>query len=242
MSKKHVKDELLPRWQRLLTLEDMFLELQRYTNFEHYSVLNFPAEGVSKSRLMDQHFFTNQPNGWVDTYRERNLCEDDPIYQFAPRTSFATDWRDLTPNKKLNARHKAVLRAAQEFGIDRGVSLSCRQMNGDMQVVTFSGSGQKAFEDIEMNLATQYGHKIGAELHRHQNRIAPKEDIKISARALECLSLSAIGKTSSEMEIILGISRHTVDFHIKNAMKEMNVNSRTFAVVRAVQLGLILPV
>ena len=41
--------------------------------------------------------------------------------------------------------------------------------------------------------------------------------------------------------MILEISEHTVNYHIKNAMKKLDAHSRTVAVVKAVRFGLIDP-
>ncbi len=63
----------------------------------------------------------------------------------------------------------------------------------------------------------------------------------LSDREKTCLSWTALGKSSWEIGQILSISENTVIFHIKNAMKKLGTNSRTFAAIKAAQLGLIEP-
>jgi LuxR family quorum-sensing system transcriptional regulator CciR len=64
----------------------------------------------------------------------------------------------------------------------------------------------------------------------------------LSDREKACLSWAVSGKSSWEIGKILSISEHTVVFHIKNAMRKLNANSRAVAAFRAIRLGLIEPV
>lgn len=61
----------------------------------------------------------------------------------------------------------------------------------------------------------------------------------LSQREKECILWAARGKSSMAIGVILGISRNTVDFHIKNVMRKLEVSSRTVAAIRAVNFGII---
>jgi DNA-binding NarL/FixJ family response regulator len=65
--------------------------------------------------------------------------------------------------------------------------------------------------------------------------------VGLSEREAECLTWSARGKTSSEIAIILGITKRSVDFHIDNACRKLNVATRTEAAVKAASGRLIEP-
>lgn len=67
----------------------------------------------------------------------------------------------------------------------------------------------------------------------------PHLNTLISDRELECLEWTAIGKTSWEISIILGISESTVSFHLRNATAKLNANNRTHAVSISLKKGLI---
>jgi DNA-binding CsgD family transcriptional regulator len=47
------------------------------------------------------------------------------------------------------------------------------------------------------------------------------------------------GCSYGKVALRLGISRHTVDSHIKNAYRKLEVHTGAAAVMRAVQLGLL---
>jgi DNA-binding NarL/FixJ family response regulator len=65
--------------------------------------------------------------------------------------------------------------------------------------------------------------------------------VALSERELQCLTWSARGKTSPEIATILGLSKRTVNFHVENACRKLNVSTRTEAVVKATSGRLINP-
>lgn len=61
----------------------------------------------------------------------------------------------------------------------------------------------------------------------------------LTQREIEIIGWSALGKTSSEVAIIEGISERTVNFHLANVMEKLGAVNKTAAVAKAVRLGLI---
>jgi len=61
----------------------------------------------------------------------------------------------------------------------------------------------------------------------------------LSGREVECLTLAANGLTDREMAHRLGLSTHTVHFHLNNATIKLNARNRTHAVGLAAQMGII---
>lgn len=62
----------------------------------------------------------------------------------------------------------------------------------------------------------------------------------LSARENEVLQLLARGLTNRAIALELGITQHTIKFHVNAIMSKLDAQSRTEAVVRATQLGLII--
>jgi DNA-binding response OmpR family regulator len=77
------------------------------------------------------------------------------------------------------------------------------------------------------------------------NRVARNEvwsrQIDLNGREVESLTWSARGKTSTEIAVILGLSKRTIDFHIENACRKLNVATRIEAAVKAASGRLIEP-
>jgi DNA-binding response OmpR family regulator len=65
--------------------------------------------------------------------------------------------------------------------------------------------------------------------------------VDLTDREIETLTWAARGKTSSEIAIILGLTKRTVDFHIDNARLKLNATSRMHAAVKAAAGQLIEP-
>lgn len=59
----------------------------------------------------------------------------------------------------------------------------------------------------------------------------------LSARERDCLKLAMLGKTSSEIGIILSLSEYTISQYLAAATRKVNASNRTHAVALAAQLG-----
>lgn len=62
---------------------------------------------------------------------------------------------------------------------------------------------------------------------------------QLSKRELECLELTAEGRTSEEIAAILKLSVHTTNQHLAYAAQKLNAVNRIHAVAKALRLGLI---
>jgi DNA-binding NarL/FixJ family response regulator len=82
---------------------------------------------------------------------------------------------------------------------------------------------------------------IEARLGRGARNEVWSRHVALNDRELECLTWSARGKTSPEIATILSLSKRTVNFHIENACRKLNVSTRTEAVARAASGRLINP-
>ena len=69
----------------------------------------------------------------------------------------------------------------------------------------------------------------------------PAEACARSAREVDCMQCVARGKTNWEVSRILDISENTVRFHLKNVFRKLDATSRSSAVMRAIQAGVIEP-
>ena len=72
--------------------------------------------------------------------------------------------------------------------------------------------------------------------HVHE-RLGPAE--KLTDRELEVLELLAEGVGNREIAARLGVSEHTVKFHISSILGKLGAESRTEAVTLGVRKGLI---
>ena len=62
---------------------------------------------------------------------------------------------------------------------------------------------------------------------------------QLTAREMEVIQLMAQGLANKQIALKLGISEHTVKFHLSSLYAKLNISSRTEAVKRGIELGLI---
>lgn len=63
----------------------------------------------------------------------------------------------------------------------------------------------------------------------------------LSQRQKEILTWVALGKSNSVIASILGISRNTVDTHLRRVFERLDTTDRTVAAIRGIEAGLISP-
>ncbi|MBI5952446.1 MAG: response regulator transcription factor [Chloroflexi bacterium] len=83
---------------------------------------------------------------------------------------------------------------------------------------------------------------VGDLLRTSGRREAASDDSPIeplTAREMEVIQLMAQGLANKQIALRLGISEHTVKFHLSSLYAKLGVSSRTEAVRRGIELGLI---
>ncbi len=65
--------------------------------------------------------------------------------------------------------------------------------------------------------------------------------LRLTPREQDCLTWVALGKSAEEIAVILGLSVHTVRFHLRRAMARLETRTQAQAVAVALRAGLIAP-
>jgi DNA-binding CsgD family transcriptional regulator len=66
-------------------------------------------------------------------------------------------------------------------------------------------------------------------------------NIYLTPREKEILTMVAEGKSDEAIALLLKLTPHGVDFHMRNIYRKMQTNSRIYAASKAIDLGLIHP-
>ncbi len=206
--------------------------------------LGFPCYAVtrialtcyrSRPSISMEAICTHYPNNWVQHYLQHNYGAVDPVHRAAFTSSGPYRWADIT-DLSQNERH--VLAEACDAGLKNGLSIPIREIGGSILLINLSGPSSRINTGTKRQLASVISNLFRLEL----DRLAPphpNEFIQLSPRQRQCLSWVAQGKTSSDICMILKISRHTVEYHITEAMRVLNVNSRIAAAAIASNYGLL---
>lgn len=202
-----------------------------------------PTRGGSAMWYRPPKIMITFPEEWVGMYHEKDLSQVDPIVAATldlklPYTWDTENWKqDVTPEQDT------FFRDAHDFEVCRGLSIPIYGPLGDFGLFTFiSETGPAEFGRLvaakkhELHLLALYYHQIMQSIDEEQ-----AGSVVLNDREEEILYWTAAGKTSSETGMIIGISEKTVQYHLYNSMKKLNVFSKPQAVAKAVLLGLIKP-
>lgn len=198
-----------------------------------------------------------------------SYCHQAPLPASNPRvtliSNYPQDWRTYSADTSHFLRHPHVRRrmhssqpilwtddvfarapdiqhAARVHGICHGWTQVFQDNPGGIAFLSLvrrspplSPQEMEARRD-KMRWLAHIGHTL---LSRHILHQQADRDRPLSEREIEVLKWTADGKSSQDIAEILALSKNTIDFHIKNSIRKLNVPNKTAAVVQAVLLGMI---
>lgn len=206
----------------------------RSLEFDHFSLAYQSVLPVTQPRLS---WLTNYPKAWQEHYFQAGYLRIDPrigraracrkafvwtpeLFQHVPAL-----WNDLQKNDLENGCTQPILSEAS------GVSML--SFVRKERAVTAAELAEKEKDILQL---AQIVHKLYARLLRQQEASTLPE---LTRREMEIMLWSAEGKSAQDIAHRLGISRNTIEFHIKNALAKLNAPNKTAAVVRAASLGML---
>lgn len=184
----------------------------------------------------------NYPDDWVARYFEERYQQIDPVVLLASIRSTPIVWSELLMEENLSSKQKKMFSESREAGLHNGLSIPVHGPLGESYVVSLA-TDTKEFAN---------GHSLGmlqimaiqfqlAYTQIARPQLEGQRALRLTERERECLLWTARGKSAWAISRILGVSEHTVNFHIKSAMKKIGTTNRVTAVVSAIQSGLIVP-
>jgi DNA-binding CsgD family transcriptional regulator len=184
----------------------------------------------------------NYSEDWMKHYFERGYEKVDPVPKFCFSTNMPFTWDWLTATQTLSDNARLVMTEANEAKLHDGVAVPLYGANGELAGVGMASSSGGVEIDKNMlcvirALAFQF-HLAFTEKEAEQNAL---KNIHLTDREKEILLWAAEGKSDPVIADILSISYPTVRYHMNNIFRKLGANERTFAVVKAIRHGLILP-
>jgi len=216
--------------------KDFFAELSKITSALGFDFCAYGLRMPYPLSAPRTEMLNNYPTPWQQAYQEKNYLQIDPTVHHGLSSQLPIVWSD-----QVFARTPELMEDARSFGLEYGWAQSSRQANGTIGMLTLArssemlGPNELARYRYQLLWLTQVAH------HGLASRIcAEKFDMpELSLRELEMLKWTADGKTAEEIALILGITTRTVNFHISQAMRKLDVVNKTAATVKAALLGLI---
>ncbi len=221
----------------LSSLLKLFGDVSASLGFPRFAISRVSRRRTGNGRAMAvETLCARYPDHWVAHYAQRDYGPVDPVHRMAFARATPYRWADI---RGLNRIEQRVLGEARDAGLTSGVSIPLRETNGDILLVNLASPSPEIKTEVHMRLASLIGALFHQEPHRLMKPHRPEPALELSPRQQECLAWVARGKSSWAIAAIVGISPHTVDYHIAEAMKILGINSRTAAAVHAVTTGLI---
>ncbi len=198
----------------------------------------------SKSAPLETAFLrSNYPEDWRATYDKLQLHYVDPTVSHCISSTLPIVWKPATfKGRKQNELYEQ----ACGYGLRSGISLPVHGNGGEFGVLSFvNGDADHAAKgsaiEVLAALSLVRDYALASVLRFLDEHQKEREPVKLTARELECLKWAMHGKSSWEISQILRRSEATINFHVANAKKKFNVQTRQQAVIKAIKLGLIVP-
>jgi DNA-binding CsgD family transcriptional regulator len=186
-----------------------------------------------------QHVTSGYPEAYWEIYNSKDFISRDPVFAHCRNRTTSLVWsEDL-----YSANSYEIMEESTKYGLGHGLSVSVT--DGPHMFSILSLARDKPFESAaEEERVLTAGALLVDTLHViSKNLIVPgmERDLrpKLTPREQECLKWIAEGKSNSVIGDLLKLSEATVDFHIRNIFRKLNVASRTQACVVGMSMGLI---
>lgn len=186
------------------------------------------------------------PAEWHAEYEANGYIAIDPTVKHWWTSTNPIVWRKVEYSEgKTGDLERMVMEQARVFGLRSGISVPVHGSGAEGCMLSLASKEEHA--DFEIH--DEAGLKIIVHaMHEATKRIIATTSIgnepnieTLTPREIECLSWTAKGKTSWATSRILDVSENTVIFHLRNAIKKLEVNNRSHAVAKAVAHSKITP-
>ncbi len=191
--------------------------------------------GRELDNLESQIIITNLAADFVREFDSKNGIHVTPIVAklFLSNMAFSWDIALLRSQTSPNFSTE-VYGVFEQYGFQSGIVFPLFDLYGKRGAVAFFGDAKNS----SLSGSDQW-FPIISHLYERLTVISPSEIISeksaLSQREKDCLRLTAQGKTSLEVAIILGIAESTVNHYISTSVLKLNAVNKTHAVVKAIQ-------
>lgn len=198
-------------------------------------------ETPSPSGAPTHHITSGYPDPWQRIYAERNYVMRDPTVAYCQTHRDPVVWSQALFS---NAPALEVWEEARAHGIGFGISVPTHERTGTKSMVSLVRD-QSWSNDPREQLQLMSAAKVLASCaHLASNRLSgapaqPDNAITLTPQEKNCLRWIAQGKTSWEIGQIMKIATPTVNFHLKNLMRKLDVVSRSQAIALAMRMNLL---
>ncbi len=186
--------------------------------------------------------YVTYPEDWMKDYVAKDYGRIDPVLRAAGTTGCAFTWEDLEKTTTYSPQQVRMMRLSEEAGLNAGIGVPLRGSRALVAGIGLASSDRHDGADAHLDLLNAICSQFYLAFKRLHVRPGLTADVtSLSAKEREILSWVAAGKTDDEIGMIVGISRNTVDTHMRNIFRKLDTPNRVAAAVKGITLGHIQP-
>ena len=200
--------------------------------YSSFLITGFPEP---PARVEPYFLLNGWPEGYSRHYERENYYRDDPVAAWCRRSTAPFEWSEARFDRRTWPRAAEVMSVAAEFGMRAGLCVPVGRDNGVQFCVSVAGERPdfEARAKRAVHLISLYAHAKAVDL----SDLGRAAGGLLTGRERESLTWTAMGKSSWEISMILGVSERTVNWFIANAGRKLGAVNRTQAVVNAIRVG-----
>ncbi len=192
------------------------------------------------SRYPRPVYETTYPSNWTEHYDTQGYVRLDPVVVEGRRSLVPFRWAPVLERQPINEQQRQIFDEAADFAIHDGLAIPMHGLGTDFAMFNIAFDGRD-YRDIGPGVVHQL-HLIAMYYHAAIERASAGDPgVQLTKRETECLLWVSRGKTAWETSQILHIAESTVVTHIEKAKIKLCANTRHYAAVKAIMLGLISP-
>ena len=228
----------LSRADRIETASEAIGAFSRAWGLHHSAYLGFNLTTPSCERPL---LCTTYSADWQKHYAQSAFIDFDPIVRLGFGGILPVDWSEIDQSDPLVRK---FFGEAQEFDVGcNGLSVPLRGRHGEFALFTVTWKGNAAewrkLRDELLRDLIVIAWNFHASALRSCGVAVGDGHVRLPPREASCLRWKGLGKTDEDIGRILGISSHTVRFHLESSRARLNTANTMHTVAKAISLGLI---
>ena len=218
---------------------------QRLLRFAQNMEFGFVSAALAVDQPGEKSLFVmigNTPEGFLEASRHLENSQRDPVLRRLKATStpFVYDQSLYIEENAADLWEEQAV-----YGYRTGISMALHMPAGRHFLLGVNRHEPLPTEDnaltrllADLQLLAVYAQETAVRVLLPEAAL-PLPMPHLTSREREVLQWTREGKSAWAVGQILAMSEHTVNFHLRNAMRKLDVSSKHMAILKAISLGLI---
>lgn len=178
--------------------------------------------------------------GWDTHYLENNYHTIDPSLMLAHSSSGFFTWENVSKQTLISKKQRLIFQEAKDFNLHKGINVSIHGTNGvKCLVIAASSHAELNIDQYVIDSINLISYQFNICFLSLMAFIPRVTNISLTLKEKEILKWTSKGLTQIEIAKVLNITRHTVNYHMRNIFRKLDTNNITAALVIAIKEDLI---